>query len=110
MATMDITMARGLLMLTPVLMLMLSMVTMDMVLPTMVMDMVLPTTDTMDTHMLTMDTIIARDPLMLRLMPMLTTDTTHMLMDMPTMDTMDTHMLMVTTDIINLLIFVKEWE
>merc|ERR1719422_806868 len=81
-----------------------------MVLPTMVMDMVmvLPTTDTMDTHMLTMDTIMARDPLMLRLMPMLTTDTTHMLMDttdmdtmlmdMPTMDTMDTHMLMVTTD------------
>merc|ERR1719168_279718 len=122
MATMDITMARGLLMLTPVLMLMLSMVTMDMVLPTMVMDMVmvLPTTDTMDTHMLTIDTIMARDPLMLRLMPMLTTDTTHMLMDttdmdtmlmdMPTMDTMDTHMLMVTTDIINLLIFVKEWR
>merc|ERR1719336_3738437 len=111
MATMDITMARGLLMLTPVLMLMLSMVTMDMVLPTMVMDMVLPTTDTMDTHMLTMDTTMARDPLM----PMLTTDTTHMLMDttlmdMPTMDTMDTHMLMVTTDIINLLIFVKEWR
>merc|ERR1719422_301581 len=105
---MDITMARGLLMLTPVLMLMLSMVTMDMVLPTMVMDMVLPTTGTMDTHMLTMDTTMARDPLMLRLMPMLTTDTTHMLMDttdmdtmlmdMPTMDTMDTHMLMVTTD------------
>merc|ERR1712111_12694 len=94
-------MARGLLMLTPVLMLMLSMVTMDMV---------LPTTDTMDTHMLTMDTTIARDPLMLRLMPMLTMDTTHMLMDMPTMDTMDTHMLMVTTDIINLLIFVKEWR
>merc|ERR1719422_642244 len=105
---MDITMARGLLMLTPVLMLMLSMVTMDMVLPTMVMDMVLPTTDTMDTHMLTMDTTMARDPLMLRLMPMLTTDTTHMLMD--TTDTMDTHMLMVTTDIINLLIFVKEWR
>merc|ERR1719232_1621009 len=98
-------MARGLLMLTPVLMLMLSMVTMDMVLPTMVMDMVLPTTDTMDTHMLTMDTTMARDPLMLRLMPMLTTDTTHMLMD-----TTDTHMLMVTTDIINLLIFVKEWR
>ena len=70
--------------------------------------------------MLTMDTTMARDPLMLRLMPMLTTDTTHMLMDttdmdtmlmdMPTMDTMDTHMLMVTTDIINLLIFVKEWR
>merc|ERR1711936_405402 len=102
-------MARDLLMLMPVLM--LTMVPMDM--PTTVMDMVLPTTDT---HMLTMDTTMARDPLMLRLMPMLTTDTTHMPMDtmdtdttlMATMDTMDTHMLMVTTDIINLFIFVKE--
>merc|ERR1739845_219102 len=87
MLTMDITMARDLLMLMPVLM--LTMVpmdmpttVMDMVLPTTVMDMVLPTTDT---HMLTMDTTMARDPLMLRLMPMLTTDTTHMPMD--TMDT-----------------------
>merc|ERR1712242_268362 len=110
-------MARDLLMLMPVLM--LTMVpmdmdtTMDMVLPTTVMDMVLPTTDT---HMLTMDTTMARDPLMLRLMLMLTTDTTHMPMDtmdtdttlMATMDTMDTPMLMVTTDIINLFIFVKE--
>merc|ERR1712012_398895 len=118
MLIMDITMARDLLML----MLMLTMVPMDMVLPTMVMDMVLPTMDmdmvllTTDTHMLTMDTTTARDPLMLRLMPMLTTDTTHMPMDtmdtdttlMATMDTMDTHMLMVTTDIINLFIFVKE--
>merc|ERR1719249_552122 len=93
-----------------------------MVLPTMVMDMVwdMPTMDTMDTHMLTMDTTMARDPLMLRLMLMLTTDTTHMLMDttvmdtmlmatmdMPTTDTMDTHMLMVTTDIINLLYLLK---
>merc|ERR1719356_1752123 len=86
---------------------------MDMVLPTMVMDMAMdmPTTDTMDTHMLTTDTTMARDPLMLRLMLMLTTDTTHMLMLdtvmdtmlMATTDTMDTHMLMVTTDIINLL-------
>merc|ERR550532_1289127 len=105
MLTMDITTARDLLMLMPVLM--LTMVpmdmpttVMDMVLPTTVMDMVLPTTDT---HMLTMDTTMARDPLMLRLMPMLTTDTTHM-----PMDTMDTPMLMVTTDIINLFIFVKE--
>merc|ERR1712073_45686 len=118
MLTMDITTARDLLMLMPVLM--LTMVpmdmpttVMDMVLPTTVMDMVLPTTDT---HMLTMDTTMARDPLMLRLMPMLTTDTTHMpmytmdtdTMLMATMDTMDTHMLMVTTDIINLFIFVKE--
>merc|ERR1712209_7629 len=93
-----------------------------MVLPTMVMDMVwdMPTMDTMDTHMLTTDTTMARDPLMLRLMLMLTTDTTHMLMldtvmdtmlmatmDMPTTDTMDTHMLMVTTDIINLLYLLK---
>merc|ERR1712012_113718 len=103
------------------LMLMHTMVPMDMVtmpLPTMVMDMVLdmPTMDTMDTHMLIMDITTARDPLMLRLMPMLTMDTTHMPMDtmdtdttlMATMDTMDTHMLMVTTDIINLFIFVKE--
>merc|ERR1719210_3026986 len=72
MLTMDITMARDLLMLKP--MLMLTMVPMDM-------DMVLPTTDTMDTHMLTTDTTMARDPLMLRLRLMLTTDTTHMLMD-----------------------------
>merc|ERR1711868_357989 len=106
MLTMDITMARDLLMLKPMLMLTMVPMDMDMVLPTMVMDMAMdmPTTDTMDTHMLTMDTTMARDPLMLRLMPMLTTDTTHMLMDttdmdtmlmdMPTMDTMDTHMLM----------------
>merc|ERR1712243_294203 len=95
---------------------------MDMVLPTMVMDMAMdmPTTDTMDTHMLTTDTTMARDPLMLRLMLMLTMDTTHMLMDttvmdtmlmatmdMLTTDTMDTHMLMVTTDIINLLYLLK---
>merc|ERR1719323_2732655 len=84
----------------------------------MAMDM--PTTDTMDTHMLTTDTTMARDPLMLMLMLMLTTDTTHMLMldtvmdtmlmatmDMPTTDTMDTHMLMVTMDIINLLYLLK---
>merc|ERR1712117_770724 len=85
--------------------LMPTMVTMDTVtilaMPTMDMDM--PTMDTMDIHMPTTDTTMARDLLMLRLMPMLTTDTTHMLMD-----TMDTHMLMDTTDIINLFIFVKD--
>merc|ERR1711902_286592 len=122
MLTMDITMARDLLMLKPMLMLTMVPMDMDMVLPTMVMDMAMdmPTTDTMDTHMLTTDTTMARDPLMLRLMLMLTTDTTHMpmldmdmdptlmaTMDMLTMDTMDTHMLMVTTDIINLLYLLK---
>merc|ERR1719220_1556241 len=58
--------------------------------------------DTMDTHMPTMDTTMARGPLMpsplLLLSPrlMLSTDTDMDLptmdMDMPTMDTMDTHM------------------
>merc|ERR1719429_1014313 len=57
--------------------------------------------DSMDTHMPTMDTTMARDLLMLsqrlRLMLMLSTDTTdmlttHMPMDMPTTDTTDTHM------------------
>merc|ERR1711902_416174 len=122
MLTMDITMARDLLMLKPMLMLTMVPMDMDMVLPTMVMDMAMdmPTTDTMDTHMLTTDTTMARDPLMLRLMLMLTMDTTHMrmldtvmdtmlmaTMDMPTTDTMDTHMLMVTMDIINLLYLLK---
>merc|ERR1712117_595358 len=89
MPTMDITMARDLLMLSQRLM---------------------PSTVTMD-----MGTILA----MVMVMDMPTTDTTHMLMDtmditdmpttvMPTMDTMDTHMLMDTTDIINLFIFVKD--
>merc|ERR1712117_522001 len=118
MPTMDTTMARDLLMLSQ--RLMPSMVTMDMdTFLAMVMVMDMSTMDTMDTHMPTTDTTMARDLLMLRLMPMLTTDTTHMLMDtmdttdmpttvMPTMDTMDTHMLMDTTDIINLFIFVKD--
>merc|ERR1719288_407909 len=101
MLTMDITMARDLLMLKPMLMLTMVPMDMDMVLPTMVMDMAMdmPTTDTMDTHMLTTDTTMARDPLMLRLMLMLDTVMDTMLMatmDMPTTDTMDTHMLMVT--------------
>merc|ERR1712168_29005 len=65
----------------------------------------MPTMDTMDTHMpTTMDTTMARGPLMPspllllspRLMLMLSTDTDTDLptmdMDMPTMDTMDTHM------------------
>merc|ERR1719312_1211270 len=65
----------------------------------------MPTMDTMDTHMpTTMDTTMARGPLMLspplplspRLMPMLTTDTDTTLA-MPTMDTMDTHMPAVDT-------------
>merc|ERR1712012_933054 len=69
MLTMDITMARDLLMLKPMLMLTMVPMDMDMVLPTMVMDMA---------------------------MVMHTTDTDTMLMatmDMPPTDTMDTHML-----------------
>merc|ERR1711937_868108 len=109
--TMDITMARGplmrsqllpmardLLMLSPPLMLLMLIMDMDITLD-------MPTMDTMDTHMpTTMDTTMARGPLMLspllllspRLMLMLSTDTdTDLLtmdMDMPTMDTMDIHM------------------
>merc|ERR1712234_13874 len=56
----------------------------------------MPTTDTMDTHMPTTVTTMARDLLMLRqaLMLMLSTDTMAMelISVMPTMDTMDTHM------------------
>merc|ERR1712121_500040 len=76
MLTMDITMARDLLMLKPMLMLTMVPMDMDMVLPTMVMDMAMdmPTTDT--THMLMLDTVM---------------DTMLMAtMDMPTTDTMDT--------------------
>merc|ERR1712018_293904 len=86
-----------LLRLSPRLMPMLSMATMAM-------DTIwdLPTMDTMDTHMPTVDTSMARDLLMLsqrpRLMPMLSTDTT----DMPTthtpMDTITDTLTMVTTD------------
>ena len=90
-----------------------SMVTMDMVLPTMVMDtMDMPIMDTMDILMLTMDTTMARDLLMLRPMLMLTMDITHMpmlmdtmdmpIMDMPTMDIMDTHMLTMARGLLNL--------
>merc|ERR1712083_7569 len=101
MPTMDTTMARGLLMpspllLSPRLMLMLSTDT-DTDLPTMGMDM--PTMDTMDTHMPTiMATTMARGPQMPSpplMLPMLTMD-----MAMPTMDTMDTHMPTVDTSMV----------
>merc|ERR1712233_152491 len=101
--TMDITMARDLLMLSqrPRLMLLLSSTELMDMLPThMPTDML--TMDTMDTHMLTMDITMARDLLMLSQRPRLmliltlTTDTTdmptHMPMDttdMPTTDTTD---------------------
>merc|ERR1712113_246966 len=113
MPTMDTTTARDLLMLSqrPRLMLMplSSMELMDM-LPTHT-PMVMPTTDTMDTHMPTMDTTTARDLLMLklsqrpRLMLVLSMDTMDMpthtpmdITDMPTMDTTDTpgHTVMLT--------------
>merc|ERR1712105_311861 len=105
--TMATTMARGLLMPSPLLLLsprlMLSTDT-DTDLPTMHMDM--PTMDTMDTHMPTiMDITMARGPLMPSpplMLPMLTMDmdmdTTDM--DMPTMDTMDTHMPTVDTSMV----------
>merc|ERR1712227_1063722 len=113
MLTMDITMARDLLMLSqrPRLMLMLLSSTelMDMLPTHMPTDML--TMDTTDTHMLTTDITMARDLLMLsqrpRLMLMLTTDTTdmptHMPMDttdMPTTDTTDmpAHTVMLTGD------------
>merc|ERR1719394_1135366 len=57
---------------------------------------VMPTMDTMDTHMPTTVTTMARDPLMLsqRLMLMPSMDTMDMDITsvMPTMDTTDTHM------------------
>merc|ERR1719213_860903 len=101
MATLD-TMARGLLRLPPLLRLMpmLSMVSTDMAFPMPAMDMVLPTTTDMPTTdttdipmpMATSDTT-ARGLLMLspllRLMLMLTTDTTAMPTAMPTVP-MDT--------------------
>merc|ERR1719213_1377072 len=105
MLTMDITMARDLLMLLS------SMELMDMLPTHTPMDML--TMDTMDTHMLTTHMLtMARDPLMLsqrpRLMLTLTTDTTDMLpthtpmdtTDMPTTDTTDmpAHTVMLTGD------------
>merc|ERR1711970_1632525 len=104
--TMAITMARGplmpspLLLLSPRLMLMLSTDT-DTDLPTMDMDML--TMDTMDTHMpITMAITMARGPLMLSPLLMLPTDTMDMdiTLDMLTMDTMDTHMPTVDTSMV----------
>merc|ERR1712053_29315 len=96
--TMDTTMARGLLMssplplLSPRLMLMLSTDTTDTLLP-------MPT---MDMHMPTMDTTMARGPLMLSPLLMLPMDTMDMAitLDMLTMDTMDTHMPTVDTSMV----------
>merc|ERR1719384_2719096 len=98
--TMDITMARGplmpspLLLLSPRLMLMPTTDTTDTLLPTTDTDM--PTMDTMDTHMPVMDISMARGPLMLSLllMLMLPMDIMDMdtILDMPTMDIMDTLM------------------
>merc|ERR1711972_1003885 len=103
--TMGTTMARGLLMpsplplLSPRLMLMLSTDTTDTLLPMPTMDMDMPTMDTMDTHMPTMDTTMARGPLMLSPPLMLPMDTMDMAITsaMPTMDIMDTHMPTVDT-------------
>merc|ERR1711902_394570 len=115
MLTMDITMARDLLMLSqrPRLMLMLLSSTELMDMPPTHTPMDMLTMDTMDTHMLTTHMLtMARDPLMLsqrpRLMLTLTTDTTDMLpthtpmdtTDMPTTDTTDmpAHTVMLTGD------------
>merc|ERR1719499_2131859 len=82
--TMDTTMARGLLMpsplplLSPRLMLMLSTDTTDTLLPMPTMDMDMPTMDTMDTHMPTMDTTMVRGPLTLSPPLMLPMDTMDM--------------------------------
>merc|ERR1711982_291159 len=99
--TMDSTMARGPLTLSPPLLLsprlMLSTDTDTDLLTT---DMAMLTMDTMDTHMPTiMDTTMARGLLMPSPLLMLPMDTTDMdiTLDMPTMDTMDTHMPAVDT-------------
>merc|ERR1712018_1053478 len=95
--TMDITMARGplmpspLLLLSPRLMLMPTTDTTDTLLPT------------MDTHMpTTTDITMARGPLMLSPLLMLPMDTMDMdtILDMPTMDTMDTLMPTVVTSMV----------
>merc|ERR1712154_710332 len=98
---MDTTMARGLLMPSPPLMLMLTTDTTDIPLHMLTMDTDMPTTDTTDmpTHMPTMDTT-ARGLLMPSLLLMLdicmdTTDT-DIDTDMPTTDTTD--ILMPTMD------------
>merc|ERR1712011_35675 len=94
--TMDTTMARGPLMLSQKLLLMLSTDTDTDLLTT---DMAMLTMDTMDTHMPTMDTTMARGLLMLSpllMLPMLIMDM-DITLAMPTMDTMDTHMPTVDT-------------
>merc|ERR1711862_364993 len=100
--TMDITMARGplmpspLLLLSPRLMLMPTTDTTDTLLPTTDTDM--PAMDTMDTHMpTTTDITMARGPLMPSPLLMLDMDT---ILDMPTMDTMDTLMPTVVTSMV----------
>merc|ERR1712055_609343 len=105
------TMVRGPLMPSPLLLLnprlMLSTDT-DTDLPTMDMDM--PTMDTMDTHMpTTMDTTMARGPLMPSPPLMLPMDTMDMVITlaMPTMDTMDTHMPVVDTSTDKMDIIIK---
>merc|ERR1719205_427139 len=122
---MDTVMARGLLMLSqlllPSLRLLLMLTTVmdivwDTVMPTDTPDMPsgLPTTDTTDTHMPTTDTtargLLMLSPLLMLPMAMLMVMDTDMVMDldMPTMDIMDTLMPTVdTTDIIIKLYFVK---
>merc|ERR1711944_396618 len=101
--TMDITMARGplmpspLLLLSPRLMLMPTTDTADTLLPTTDTDM--PTMDTMDTHMPVSDITMARGPLMLSPLLMLPMDTMDIdtILAMPTMDSMDTLMPTVVT-------------
>merc|ERR1712002_409244 len=94
----DITMARGLLMPSPLLMLMLTTDTTDIPLHMLTTDTAMPTTDTMDTHMPAMATTMARGPLMPSLLLMLDTcmDTMDTDIDMPTTDTTD--ILMPTMD------------
>merc|ERR1719466_501698 len=105
---MDTTMARGPLMLSPLpllsprLMLMLSMDTTDT-------DTDMPTTDTMDTHMPVMVITMARGPLTLSpplMLPMDTMDT-DITLAMPTMVTMDTHMPVVDTSTDKMDIIIK---
>merc|ERR1712025_786630 len=95
--TMDITMARGPLMPSPLLLLSPRLMLMPTTDTT---DTLLPTTDTDMPAMVTMD----RGPLMLSplLMLMLSMDTMDMdtILDMPTMDTMDTLMPTVVTSMV----------
>merc|ERR1719317_1770434 len=64
---------------------------------------------TMDIHMPVMDTTMARGPLMLSLLLMLPMDTTDTdtTLDMPTMDTTDTHMPAVDTSMDKMDIIIK---